>query len=96
MSLKEQDRATLVVLGLEKSAKMLWEADKQIELKMWSLAANRYYYALFHAVKALLLSDRHEAGTHRGAVNQFYLHYVKTGIFTLEENKVYAQRVLEE
>ena len=91
MSLKEQDRATLVVLGLEKSEKMLDAANWLIEEKHWSLAANRLYYALFHAVKALLTSDAHPTGTHRGASNLFYLHYVKTGIFSLEENKVYAR-----
>ena len=91
MSLKDQDRATLVVLGLEKSEKMLDAANWLIEEKHWSLAANRLYYALFHAIKALLTSDAHPIGTHRGAGNLFYLHYVKTGIFTLEENKVYAR-----
>ena len=91
MSLKDQDRATLVVLGLEKSEKMLNAANWLIEEKHWSLAANRLYYALFHAIKALLTSDAFPIGTHRGAGNLFYLHYVKTGIFTLEENKVYAR-----
>lgn len=59
MSLKEQDRATLVVLGLEKSDKMLEAANWLIEEERWSLAANRLYYALFHAVKALLNSEAH-------------------------------------
>ena len=42
MSLKDQDRATLVVLGLEKSEKMLDAANWLIEEKRWSLAANPY------------------------------------------------------
>ena len=91
MSLKEQDRISLVVLGLEKSDKMLEAANWLIEEERWSLAANRLYYALFHAVKALLTSESHPTGTHRGAGNLFYLYYVKTGIFSLEENKVYAR-----
>lgn len=91
MSLKEQDRATLVVLGLEKSDKMLHEMDWLIEKGSWSLAANRLYYALFHAVKALLISEAHPVGTHRGAVNQFSLYYVKTGIFTKDDCKLYSR-----
>ena len=91
MSLKEQDRATLVVLGLEKADKMLREMDWLIEKGSWSLAANRLYYALFHAVKALLINDSHPVGTHRGAVNQFSLYYVKTGIFTKEDCKLYSR-----
>lgn len=91
MSLKEQDRATLVLLGLEKSDKMLREVDWLIEKGSWSLAANRLYYALFHAVKSLLINDSHPVGTHRGAVNQFSLYYVKTGIFTKEHCKLYSR-----
>lgn len=33
MSLKEQDRISLVALGLEKSDKMLAEADRLVELR---------------------------------------------------------------
>ena len=47
MSLKEQDRATLVVLGLEKSDKMLEAANWLIEEERWSLAANRLYLRAF-------------------------------------------------
>ena len=81
MSLKEQDRESLVVLGLEKSYKMLDEMSWLAEKGSWSLAANRLYYALFHAVRALLISDAHPVGTHRGAVIQFNLYYIKTGLF---------------
>ena len=40
MSLKEQDRISLVALGLEKSDKMLAEADRLVEQGVWSLVAN--------------------------------------------------------
>lgn len=70
MSLKEQDRESLVVLGLEKSYKMLEEMSWLAEKGSWSLAANRLYYALFHAVRALLISESYPVGTHRGAVVQ--------------------------
>ena len=55
------------------------------------MVANRLYYALFHAVCALLINDKHEVGTHRGAVNKFRLFYVKEGVFTNEEGKLYSQ-----
>ena len=91
MSLKEADRKALVVLGMEKSDKMVDEVRRLIGYSMWSLAANRLYYALFHAVTAMLISDNHPVGTHRGAINNFSLYYVKTGIFTREEGKLYSQ-----
>ena len=90
MSLKEEDRRVLVTLELEKVDKTLAEMEIQMKNALWSLAANRLYYALFHAVSALLIIDRHEVGTHRGAVNMFSLYYVKTGLFSTAEGKLYS------
>lgn len=91
MSLKEEERKVLVILELEKSDKTLAEMDIQLQNSLWGLAANRLYYALFHAVSALLICDKHEVGTHRGAVNKFSLFYVKEGLFTVSEGKLYSQ-----
>lgn len=91
MSLKEEDRKVIVALELEKTDKTLAQLQVQIEAGLWELAANRMYYALFHAVSALLVHDKHEVGTHRGAVGKFSLFYVKTGVFTKEEGRLYSQ-----
>lgn len=91
MSLKEEDRQVIVTLELEKVDKILAELQVQVSAGLWELAANRLYYALFHAVSALLIHDKHEVGTHRGAVGKFSLFYVKTGIFTKEEGRLYSQ-----
>lgn len=91
MSLKEEERKVLVTLELEKVDKTLAEMDIQLRNSLWGMAANRLYYALFHAVSALLINDRHEVGTHRGAVHKFSLFYVKTGIFTVADGKLYSQ-----
>lgn len=91
MSLKDEDRRIIVTLELERVDKTLKEMDIQRQNCLWGLMANRLYYALFHAVSALLISDQHEVGTHRGAVNRFSLYYVKTGIFTNEEGRLYSQ-----
>ena len=91
MSLKEEDRKVIVALELEKADKTLAQLQVQIEAGLWELAANRMYYALFHAVSALLVHDKHEVGTHRGAVGKFSLFYVKTGVFTKEEGRLYSQ-----
>lgn len=91
MSLKEEERRVLITLELEKSEKTLTEMEVQLQNSLWGMAANRLYYALFHAVSALLVSDKHEVDTHRGAVNKFSLFYVKTGIFTPAEGRLYSQ-----
>jgi len=91
MGLKEQDRRVLVILELEKSDKTFKQMQAMLSNQIWELVANRLYYSLFHAVTALLLNDHHEVGTHRGAVNMFHLYYVKTGIFTKEDGRLYSQ-----
>ena len=91
MSLREEERNVLVILELEKSDKTLAEMEVQLQNGLWGLAANRLYYALFHAMSALLIHDKHEVGTHRGAVNKFSLFYVKPGLFSAEEGKLYSQ-----
>ena len=91
MSLKEQDRAALVTLGLEKSDKMMDEMAWLAANGNWNLTANRLYYALFHAVKSLLLSEAHPVGTHRGTVIQFNRFYIKTGIFDKQDGKLYSR-----
>ena len=91
MSLKEDDRRIIVTLELERVDKTLKEMEVQRQNSLWGMVANRLYYSLFHAVSALLVSDGHEVGTHRGAVNRFSLYYVKTGIFTAEEGRLYSQ-----
>lgn len=91
MSLKQEERDVIVALELEKSAKTLAQVDVMTQSGIWEMAANRLYYALFHAVSALLINDHHEVGTHHGAVGKFSLFYVKTGIFTPEEGRLYSQ-----
>ena len=91
MSLKEEDRKVIVALELEKVDNTLFQLDFQLQARLWDMAANRLYYSLFHAVSALLIHDSHEVGTHRGAVNKFSLFYVKTGIFSKEEGRLYSR-----
>ena len=50
-------------------------ADKQY----WDIASNRYYYACYHAVQALLIKSELVAHTHDGLLTQFGLHFVKAG-----------------
>ena len=91
MSLKEQDRRVMVALELEKSAKTWGQLEVQIANEVWELAANRLYYALFHAVSALLISDSREVASHKGAAIRFHQYYVREGIFSINEGAFYSQ-----
>lgn len=91
MSLNEEDRALIVSMELEKAERTFAEKDVLVEGKLWSNLANRLYYAMFHAISALLIHDGHEVGTHRGAVIRFHQYYVKQGIFSVEDGAFYSQ-----
>jgi uncharacterized protein (UPF0332 family) len=91
MSLKEEDRQILVELELEKAEKTFCQVEVLQREKYWDTMANRLYYALFHAVSALLISDGREVGSHKGAAIRFHQYYVRSGVFSAEEGALYSQ-----
>lgn len=44
-------------------------------------AANRVYYAIFHAMRAVLALDLFDSKKHSGIIARFNQSYIKTGIF---------------
>lgn len=76
----EQTKTTLVELQREKALRFLSQADDMMRQAYWDLAANRFYYACFHAVQALFVARGISAHTHAGVITQFSLHFVKPQI----------------
>lgn len=91
MSLTESDRQLLVIRELEKAESFFSQAVQNAELGIWDVVANRLYYSAFHAVCALLVQYGHKVGTHKGAVAQFGLHFVVTGLFSAAEGSFYSR-----
>ena len=91
MNLKEEDRQNMVSLELEKADSTFAEHEGLTEKGYWNTLANRLYYALFHAVSALLINDSREVGSHRGAAIRFHQYYIRTGVFTEDEGSFYSQ-----
>ncbi len=84
MSLTSEERNSLVDLRLSKATALLNEAEQMVKLHYWDMAANRFYYSCFHAAQALLVSHGYSAHTHEGTISMFGLHFVKTGLVSLE------------
>ncbi len=63
---------------LASAAEALREAEALFGLGMLQGATSRGYYALFHAVRALLFSRGLEAKTHGGVEALFHLHLIRT------------------
>ena len=91
MSLSEQQRANLVKLYWEKYQETWGELELAVEESKWNMAANRLYYALFHAITALFVKDGHKVGTHRGTKAAIGEHYVLTGKISPEHGRLFAQ-----
>ncbi len=91
MSLTNDERATLVTLELKKAHETFEEIGILTAANKWSGAANRLYYAVFHAINALLINDGHAVNTHKGSHAMFNLHYIKAGILPVEYGKLYNQ-----
>ena len=77
----EQNSRILVTLQMEKAHRFLSQADEMYAMRHWDMAANRYYYACYHAVQGLFIAKKLPATKkHAGAVTQFSLHFVKSGL----------------
>ncbi|MBI4373747.1 MAG: HEPN domain-containing protein [Deltaproteobacteria bacterium] len=54
-------------------------------------AVNRFYYAAFYTIQALLILKGKDARTHSGNLHLFREEYIKTGLFPQETNKTLSQ-----
>jgi len=78
MTLSTEDKITMRDLHLEKARVFLTDADTNFNNGALSTAANRYYYAVFHAIHALFVIDGIYSKSHEGLNSLFSLHYIKT------------------
>lgn len=69
MGLTDCERQYMVKLRMDKSIRFLEEARQMVGMKLWDLAANRFYYSCFHAAQALLL----EYGFRHTPMKELYL-----------------------
>ena len=81
MSLTAEEKQVMRDLHLSKASTCLQDADSNFANGALSTAANRYYYAVLHAVHALFVTDGCYSRTHNGLIALFSLHYIQTGLF---------------
>ena len=91
MSLNPDERKALVSLELKKAQETYEEIGVLVAANRWSGAANRLYYAVFHAINALLIHDGYEVNTHKGSHSVFHAQYIKTGRMSRIYGQLYNQ-----
>ena len=80
MSLTNEDRNVLKQLHLDKAHVCILDGEQLLGMGSVSAAANRFYYAVFHAIHALFVANGIQSKSHNGTIAQFNQHFVKTGI----------------
>ena len=71
----------LSLYWLSKAKQYLEDTKRTLELEMYDTSANRSYYAIFHAARAVLALDGLDFKKHSGVISNFQMRYIKTGIF---------------
>jgi uncharacterized protein (UPF0332 family) len=89
--LTEESRLALVNYRLQRAKETLKEAETMIEKGFYNAAVNRYYYACYYAVIALLLKNDIMPQTHQGVKQMFALHFIRTGIIDNKYSQFYSQ-----
>ena len=80
MSLTNEDRNVLTQLHLDKARMCLSDGEQLLGMESVSAAANRFYYAVFHAIHALFVARGIQSKSHHGTNAQFHQHFIKTGL----------------
>ena len=60
MSLSDEERRIMVQLEMERAKKTFNEVDILKAAELWNGVSNRLYYAVYHAISALLIHDGHQ------------------------------------
>lgn len=73
---------------LEQARECLDTAVREVEGGSYKCAANRSYYCIFHAMRAVLAIDGFDSKKHSGIIAVFRQRYIKTGIFPAEFSRM--------
>ena len=79
---------TLSQIRLSHADECICAAKSLLESETYKSAANRAYYAVFHAMRSVLAFDKIDMKHHSGVIAEFRRLYVKTGIFDTELSKI--------
>ena len=78
------DKIELTQIRLRNAFECLGDAETLLERGSLKSAANRAYYAVFHAMRAVLALDGIDMRHHSGVIAEFRRLYIKTGVFPME------------
>jgi uncharacterized protein (UPF0332 family) len=78
----------LAKFRLHQAGECLQTAKRDVVAGDFKSAANRSYYCIFHAMRAVQALDRFDSKKHSGVIDNFRKDYIRTGIFSGDFSKV--------
>ena len=91
MSLGDEERKIMVEFEIERAHRLIEQFPILENAKLWDTLANRVYYAVFHAVTALLIKHGLHAESHQGVMVLLNKHFVKEGLIDVEYGRLFAR-----
>lgn len=89
--MREEDKCALSAVRLEHARECLASAGNLMSVNDYKGAANRSYYAVFHAMRAVLALDGIDMKKHSGVMSEFRRLYIKTGILPEEMSVIISE-----
>jgi uncharacterized protein (UPF0332 family) len=83
----DEAKITLIEYRLEQAEKCIDAASLLVDAGAYKDAANRIYYAVFHAMRAVLALDGFDSKKHSGIISAFQQKYIKTSVFPPDISK---------
>ena len=78
---EEEQRRELALLRLNRAKEQLSYIPGILDLGDYKTVANRSYYSVFYAMRAVLALDGADFKKHSGIISEFRKRYIKTGVF---------------
>lgn len=79
---------------LQKAKEMLASTKRDMDANDYASANNRAYYAIFHAMRAVLALDGEDYKKHSAVIARFTLNYLKPEILPREYSKLISNASL--
>ena len=75
--MKGKNKKINIKLELSRGEEAIEAAEMLFEKNLFPDAVSRAYYAVFHHLKAILLTIGQESRSHEGALHLFNIHFIK-------------------
>lgn len=86
--MRNENLISLSKYRIEVAQERLKSAGIMVKYDDYKAAANRSYYAVFSAMRAVLALDGLDFKKHSGVIAEFRKSYIKTGVFSTELSRI--------